>query len=241
MEINLSLLVKLLSGRLRYALLGMFALSLAACSNRGGSIPYAPSDFGPPDKAEAADVAYDLPLGPLDVLKVSFFRVPELSGEYQVNGKGVLDMPLVGEISVRDKTPQQFAEELEQRYSVKYLNNPEVTIRLVSGPNNSITLEGGVVAPGIYNLQGRTSLVGAIALARGIAIQDANPRRVAIFRKREGKTMAAAFDLISIRRGEMEDPAVYPGDVVVVDSSQVRPIYRDLMMSLPIVSLFANL
>ena len=85
------------------------------------------------------------------------------------------------------------------------------------------------------------AFLGAIALARGIAQQDANPKRVVVFRKREGKTMAAAFDLIAIRRGEMESPEIYPGDVIVVDSSQVRPIYRDLIMSLPIVSIFLAL
>lgn len=62
-----------------------------------------------------------------------------------------------------------------------------------------------------------------------------------IFRKSDGKTMAAAFDLISIRRGEMEDPVIYPGDTVVVDSSTLRPLYRDLLMSMPLISLFTRL
>ena len=39
----------------------------------------------------------------------------------------------------------------------------------------------------------------------------------------------------------MEDPIVYPGDVIVVDSSQVRPVYRDVLMSLPVLSLFLAL
>lgn len=226
---------------MRAFLVALIAIGLSACSTRGGSIPYAPADFGPPDKAAPEDVSYDLPLGPLDLIKVSVFRVPELTGDYQVDAKGMLDVPLLGSINVRDQTPAQLADELERRYAVKYLRDPEINVRLISTTNNSVTVEGGVNAPGIYLLPGKTTLLGTIALARGISPNDANPRRVAIFRKSGGKTLAAAFDLVAIRRGEMEDPMVYPGDRIVVDSSQVRPLYRDLLMSLPIVSLFLAL
>lgn len=225
----------------RTALLALLALALGACATRGGNIPYAPADFGPPDKAVAADVAYDLPLGPLDVLKVDVFRVPELTGDYQVDAKGNLDLPLIGAISVRELTPQQLGKELERRYGAKYLNNPDISVRVTSSNLNSVTVEGGVNGPGIYPIPGKTTLIGAIAMARGISVTDGNPRRVVIFRKSSGKTLAAAFDLISIRRGEMADPVIYPGDTVVVDSSTLRPLYRDLMMSLPLMTLFTKL
>ena len=226
---------------LRTALPVLSLLALGACASRGGDIPYAPADFGPPEKAVPSDAAYDLPLGPLDMLKVSVFRVPELTGDYQVDAKGNLDLPLIGPISVREKTPHNLALELERRYGATYLNNPDITVRVTSSNLNSVTVEGGVNGPGIYTLPGKTTLIGAIALARGISINDGNPRRVVIFRKSDGKTMAAAFDLISIRRGEMEDPVIYPGDTVVVDSSTLRPLYRDLLMSMPLISLFTRL
>lgn len=219
----------------------MLAIGLSACARRGGSIPYAPADFGPPKNVVAEDLAYDLNLGPLDMVKVNIFRVPELSGEYQVDARGLLDLPLLGPINVREFTPQQLSDELEQRYSVRYLNNPEITIRVVSTNNNNVTVEGGVLAPGIYSIPGKTTLVGAVALARGVAPLDANPRRVVVFRKSDGKTLAAAFDLVAIRRGEMEDPVIYPGDTVVVDSSTVRPVYRDLLSTIPLLSLFLTL
>lgn len=226
---------------LRTVLFAVLALALSACAKRGGDIPYAPANFGPPDAVAASDLAYDLPLGPLDMLKVNVFRVPELSGDYQVDAKGNLDLPLIGSFSVREFTPQQLGNELERRYGAKYLNKPDISVRVTSSNINSVTVEGGVNGPGIYPIPGKTTLIGAIAMARGISVNDGNPRRVVIFRKSAGKTLAAAFDLISIRRGEMEDPAIYPGDTVVVDSSTIRPLYRDLMMSLPLVSLFTQL
>ena len=89
----------------------------------------------------------------------------------------------------------------------------------------------------MYPVNGPMTLVQAIALARGTD-DAANPRRVAIFRQIDGKRMAAAFDLTSIRRGQMEDPQVYSGDIIVVDGSNVRAIQREVLTALPILGMF---
>jgi polysaccharide export outer membrane protein len=215
--------------------------ALTGCEIRGGKIPYDPAGFGPPDRITQGTEAYDVALGPLDVLRVNIFRVPDLSGEYQVDANGRVDLPLVGAVSVRDENAEQFATKLEHLYGVKYLNDPDITVRVQSTNQLNVTIEGGVATPGIYALPGKTTLLGAIALARGFNTQDSNPKRVAVFRKRDGKTVAAAFDVISIRHGDMADPVVYPGDTIVVDASKIRSIYRDLLQALPTVAVFNSL
>lgn len=225
----------------RFVLVLGLALILAGCNSRGGKIPYDPAGFGAPDRAELGTEAYDVPLGPLDIVRINVFRVPDLSADYQVDAFGNLDLPLVGKFSVRDQGPDQLATLLEQKYGAKYLQNPEITVRVMNSNRTSVTVEGGVNLPGIYALPGRTSLLGAIALARGINVNDANPKRVAIFRKRDGKTQVAAFDVTSIRRGEMADPIVYPGDTIVVDSSGLRSLYRELIQAVPLIAVFGNL
>jgi polysaccharide export outer membrane protein len=215
---------------------------LAGCERRGGKIPYDPPGFGAPSGPSVAAVeAYDVKLGPLDVLKISVFRVPDLTGDYQIDGLGNVDLPLIGSIKARDLSVEEFGRKLEQTYGAQYLNNPEITVRVLNSNQFNITIEGGVNAPGIYPLQGRTTLLGAIAMSRGPLLYDANPKRVAIFRKRDGQTMAAAFDLVAIRHGEMADPIVYPGDIVVVDGSSVRSLYRDLLQVIPLIAVFSNL
>ncbi|WP_158241530.1 polysaccharide biosynthesis/export family protein [Novosphingobium sp. TH158] len=214
---------------------------LGGCEMRGGKLPYAPADFGAPDRNGPVREAYDVPLGPLDIIRVNVFRVPELSGEYQVDGFGMVNLPLVGQTSVRDMDSAEFAKRLETLYGQKYLQNPEVSVRVVTTNQLNITIEGGVNSPGIYALPGRTTLVGAIAMARGLTVSESNPKRIAIFRKRDGKTVGAAFDLVSIRHGEMADPVVYPGDTIVVDGSKVRAIYRDILNSLPLIAVFNSL
>lgn len=215
--------------------------ALTACDTRGGKIPYNSTDFGPPLRSDYGTPAYDIPLGPMDVLKVSVFRVTDLSGEYQVGPDGLVQLPLIGAVSVRDQRPEEFARQLEKLYSAKYLNNPDITVRVVSTNRNNVTVEGGVYAAGIYSLPGQTTLLGAVALARGVNINEGNAKRVVIFRKRDGNTVAAAFDLTSIRHGETADPIIYPGDTVVVDSSKLRSVFRDLISAVPLIAIFGRL
>lgn len=218
------------------------ALILSGCAYRGGPIPYDNgASLTKPDPVAPVDAAYDVPLGPLDVVRVTVFRVPDLSGEFQVDTKGDLLMPLIGRVSVRDLRPDDLAIELQRRYGEKYLNDPEITVRVIATNSANITVEGGVAQAGIYALPGKTTLLGAIALARGVNPDFGNPRRVAIFRKQGGRTIAAAFDLVSIRRGQMDDPIVYPGDTVVVDSNELRQLYRDLIQTLPAIAIFRQL
>ena len=77
----------------------------------------------------------------------------------------------------------------------------------------------------------------AVAQAGGMA-DDANARRVAVFRQISGKRQAAAFDLASIRRGEQPDPAIYPGDIIVVDGSRLKAAQKTILNNIPILSIF---
>jgi polysaccharide biosynthesis/export protein len=217
------------------------AAAASGCSSRGGDIPYNVQDFGRPDPRSWVDADYEARLGPLDLLRINVFRVPDLSGEYQVDHTGSVDLPLVGRVSVRDQTASDFAQTLEQTYGRRYLNDPEITVRLVSTPSNNITVEGGVNGPGVIELNGPTTLLGAIAKAGGIQPNNGNPRRVVVFRKRGGQTVAAAFDVVDIRRGKMADPMIYPGDTVVVDSSDLKALYRELLQVVPTLAIFSSL
>jgi polysaccharide export outer membrane protein len=134
-------------------------------------------------------------------------------------------------------TPTQLDEMLTAKLSEKYLQNPDVSVGLKSSARRNVTVDGSVNQPGMYPINGPTTLLQAISMARGTS-PDSNPRRVAIFRTIDGKRAAAAFDLHSIRRGEMQDPQVYSGDIVVVDGSRLRQAQQQILMSLPIIGMF---
>jgi len=101
-----------------------------------------------------------------------------------------------------------------------------------------VTVDGAVKAAGQFPVAGPMTLIQAVALAKGTS-DDANARRVAVFRTISGQREAAAFDLTSIRRGEAPDPEIYPGDIIVVDGSANKDLQKRLLQTLPVLSIFS--
>lgn len=214
---------------------------LTACaSTRGGNIPYDSSNFGAPDAPRVAAIDDTYKLAPLDTVSVTIFQVADLSRDYDIDQSGRITMPLLGRVDAVGLSTTELGGLIGRRLDEKYLRNPNVTVALKASASRVVTVDGSVHQPGIYPATGPLTLVQAIALGRGID-DLANPRRVAIFRTIGGKRMAAAFDLTSIRRGEMQDPPVYPGDTVIVDGSGVKKTQRDLLQALPLTSIFLAL
>ncbi|WP_288413713.1 polysaccharide biosynthesis/export family protein [uncultured Sphingomonas sp.] len=232
--------MKNLGSMRRWAVIGLAMLLAACASTRGGNIPYGPKDFAAPDAPVVATVDDSYKLAPLDTVSVMVFQAPDLSRDYEIDQSGRMTMPLIGRVDAVGVSTAELASQLAKRLNEKYLRNPDVTVSLKASASRVVTVDGSVNQPGIYPATTSLSLVQVIALARGTS-ELANPRRVAIFRTIGGKRMGAAFDLVDIRRGTEQDPAVYPGDVVVVDGSGTKKTQRDLMQALPLASLFVAL
>jgi polysaccharide export outer membrane protein len=214
------------------------SLALAGCAGtRGGPIPYNVENFKAPDEPTVLTLEKDYKIAGGDTLQVDVFQVPDLSGERTVNLTGQINMPLIGSIDVAGLTTAQLDQLLTQRLSAKYLQNPDVAVGVKSSARRNITLAGSVRQPGLYPVNGPLTLVQAVALARGFG-DDANPRQVAIVRTIDGKRQGAAFDLVSIQRGQMDDPEVYSGDLIIVNGSSVRAWQREILTALPILGFF---
>jgi polysaccharide biosynthesis/export protein len=243
MSFVLAALRALLSSRrastgLKASLIGFLALAAGCSSTRGGPIPYDVQNFGVPDapRATTPDAEYRIATG--DTLQMTVFNVEALSREYRVDLAGNVAIPLIGEVPAVGRTTSELKTDVARRLGERYLRNPDVTIAVTNSTNNRITVEGGVRGAGLFPVTGPMTLIQAVALAGGIDPQNGNARRVAIFRQVQGQRMAAAFDLASIRAGEMPDPQVYPGDIVVVQSNSRRGLLQDLLTTLPIFAVF---
>lgn len=224
---------------LLFALAAATLLGGCAAGSRGGDLPYHPSaeTFGTPDSPALAALEPGYKISPLDKLKVNVFQVEDLSGEYEVDLTGNIALPLIGSIRAVDLTTEQLDAKLTQALGEKYLQSPDVSVGVTSSSTRLVTVEGSVREPGMFPVNGPLTLIQVIARAKGTD-ENANPRRVAIFRQIQGQRMAAAFDLTDIRRGKVEDPRIYSGDIVVVDGSRVKEIQRQVLQSIPILSLF---
>lgn len=218
-------------------LAGLAFLALGCADKRGGPIPYGVENFGVPDRPAVASLDQDYKVAPLDTLSVKIFKMPDLSGDYEVDLTGQVSMPLIGSVRAVDLTTAQIDDALTAKYSEKYLQNPDISVGVKSSTRQAVTVDGSVGKVGPIPVLGSMTLLQAVASAGGTT-ENANPRRVAIFRQINGQRQAAAFDLTAIRRGEAPDPRVYAGDIIIVDGSSTKALQRQILNSLPILSIF---
>lgn len=216
------------------------ALFVAACANtRGGTIPY-DKPLAAPDQVKFQTLGSDYKIAPLDKLGIKVFKMDDLSGDYEVDLAGNISMPLIGEVQAANLTTAQLDDLLTQKLGAKYLEHPDVSVAIKSSTAHVVTVDGAVTEGGSFPVAGPISLIQAVAMARGTT-QEANPRRVAVFRTIGGRRQAAAFDLTAIRRGQSPDPQIYPGDIVVVDGSSIKETQREILQAIPLLAIFGPL
>ncbi len=219
------------------AALACAAFLLGACADSaGGPIPYN-VPLPAPDAPKVASLESDYRIAPMDTITVKVFKSQDLSGEYQVDLTGHISMPLVGEVDAANLTTAQLDQRLTEKLGEKYFQNPDVAVGVKASTRRAVTVDGAVKQAGSFPVAGPTSLMQAVALAGGTT-EDANARRVAIFRTIGGQRQAAAFDLTAIRHGQAKDPEIYPGDIVVVDGSAIKAGFKRIMQSFPLFSVF---
>lgn len=183
------------------------------------------------------DVA-DYRIGPLDELKVTVFLVEDLSfDKLTVGATGLIEMPLIGTIQAAGRTPNELAHDIEVKLGATYLRNPQVTVTVTEAASQKVTVDGAVTEPGVYQMRGRTTLVQAIAMAKG-ASRVADLRSVAVFRQSDGQRMVAVFDVAAIRAGQASDPVLQGDDIVVVDTSRLSVAMREVVSVLPALAIF---
>lgn len=170
-----------------------FALALAACA--GTRAPALPSEM-----ATASGDVYRLGLG--DKLRVNVYGEPQLSGEYQVSGNGVVTVPLVGDVRAVGLSARELEAALIQRYSGGYLTAPKIAVEVYDFRPYFVL--GEVQRPGRYPSTEANTVLGAIATAGGFSYR-ANTKRA--FLRRAGADQEYEVDLA-------KDVRILPGDVL---------------------------
>ena len=226
-----------LSGLLKVAVAAAAMLSVSGCINpgRGGSVPY-DTQIAAPDTQGQPVASSSQPIGVGDSIAVNVFQVETLSGEFKVDQAGKIDYPLLGMIQAQGRTTDELSKQLASSLSQKYLQSPSIQVAIKDRAEQRITVDGSVSQPGMFTVKGPTTLLQAVAMARGTT-EDANPSRVIVFRTVGGQRVAGAFDLKAIRRAEAVDPVIYGNDIVVVDGNPNRQLFRDLMTSIPLLGI----
>lgn len=217
------------------------ALSAAACSTAPKPVGLASSvhpvegELPAPTAGDFSRPVRDFYLGPGDKVAIDVFGVPELQRTAQVDGSGRISFPLIGVIDAAGRTPAQVAAVIEERLRGNFVRNPQVTINLEESVNQTLTVDGQVVKPGMYPVAGRMTLVRAVAVAGGTT-EFAKLEDVLIRREVGEQTYIGLYNLGAIRRGNYADPEVYPADVIIVGDSKERRLFRDILQIVPLLT-----
>jgi len=152
----------------------------------------------------------------------------------------MISLPLVGELQAAGLSTRQLSQAIQTAYGARYLRDPQANVVLLDARPRTVSVEGMVSRPGVYEVDPGYTLLSAMALA-GSPTDLAKLDEVLVFRTVDGQRLGGRFDLTEIRAGRMPDPQLVPGDVVVVGFSSLRGIYRDILQLAPLVGTFAVL
>lgn len=216
--------------------IGALPLVLAACSSTTTAVPSGPSAYNVIPAVNGEQRALDYRIGPLDTLKVTVFQEPDLSFEkVPVDASGNILFPLIGQVEASGKTSLDLSREIAAKLGDRYLVDPQVSIIVSASVSQKVTVDGQVTEPGVYELQGQTTLLQAMAMAKG-PTKTARLDEIVVFRTEGANRLAAKFDLRLIRSGRAADPQIRGNDVVVVGYSSAKGIFRDLLQATPVLS-----
>ena len=139
---------------------------------------------------------------------------------YLVSPDNTVNLPILGEISTKDKTVRELQEDLVKILEEDgHLANPTVMIRLL---NARFTILGEVGSPGTYNFsEDNITIFQAIGMAGDLDIKGKR-NDIMFIRERDGQRQIANID---IRSGEVFNSPYYqikPNDLIIVNPNSPR-------------------
>lgn len=138
-------------------------------------------------------------LGPGDLVRVTVFRQPDLSGEFRLDGEGDLALPLAGELRAGGMTTRELEQAIATALrDANYLISPQVGVQVLT--YRPFYIVGEVRRPGEYEYKNGMTLINAVALAGGYT--------------HRAKTSAATIERGACKMPASVDTPVLPNDVI---------------------------
>jgi len=110
-----------------------------------------------------------VPIGAGDLLEMSVFDTPELSGKLRVSNTGDISLPLVGSLHVDGMKAVEAQNLIRQEYiDGNFLKDPQVTLFIAEYATQGVSVVGEVKTPGIYPAFGSHHLLDYLSVAQGL-------------------------------------------------------------------------
>ena len=154
-------------------------------------------------------------IGPEDTIQVNVWREPGFSGSFPVRTDGMISLALVGDLPAAGFTPMKLSEDIAGRLK-KYVNEPSVTVSVLSFKQKQIYLLGEVLHVGPLAISPDMTPLQAISAAGGIS-PYAKATKIYILRGEPGKQKKILFNYKkALKTGDEQGVTLSPGDTIVV-------------------------
>lgn len=154
-------------------------------------------------------------LGPGDIIEVAVFQEPDLTGLYRLEGEGVIDFPLVGDVEAIGKTPLELQNSLKKRLENGYLVSARVRVMVKERNSQKVHILGAVNKPTSIPFEPNMTIIQAIAAAGGMS-DTAQSNGVTITRVKDDEETSISVRVGSIQSGQAPNVYLHPGDIVFV-------------------------
>lgn len=177
--------------------------------------------------ARQAPSAEHYVIGARDVLVVTVFDQPTLSGRYTVEADGSFTFPHLGPIKAAGLSVRALEDALRKRLGETLFRNPQVTVGVETYRSKRIFIMGEVGTPGQVPLTGTMTIIEALAAAGGM--RPFGSGEAIVVRPRDGNAAAPLLpgedtnaevivvDLVKLQEGDLsQNRALQDGDTVFV-------------------------
>ena len=194
--------------------LAITAAALALCASaavagaQGVPVPAAPQEATNPTGASYV-------VGPQDVLVITSFDQPELTGRFTIEIDGTFTYPLIGRVQVGGLTLRAIEATLEKSLVDRgFFKDPQVSVVIEQYRSQRIYIVGEVRTPGAYPLSGDMRLVEALALAgstlpsasgEAVIVRQANPMVVQSENPSEAAAQESTDQVVRVDLRELEN------------------------------------
>lgn len=168
------------------------------------------------------------PIGNGDLIEMSVFDTPELSGKLRVSNTGEVILPLIGKLHVAGMKAEDAAALIRQEFiKGAYLKDPQVTVFIAEYATQNVSVLGEVKSPGIYPAFGSHHLLDYISSAQGLTPLAGT--RITITHAANANTPEQVKVTAGATPKPENNPEVFPGDTVYVERTGVIFVVGDVM------------
>jgi polysaccharide export outer membrane protein len=166
-------------------------------------------------------------VGALDVLKITVYGEPGLSGSIRIDNDGSFPFQYLGRVKAEGLTTAQVEKVLRDRLGDGYLRNPQVSVEVLEYRSQSVFVTGEVRLPNKYSLPGNSTLMDVLTLAGSITSNAGTWVQITHARagvKGLGPAVTAEYDirvnLRDIQTGKAQNVQVQDGDTIFVPKAE---------------------